>query len=32
MPQELKYCTGGNKLLNEALKKFGHLNASNRAF
>ena len=30
--QELKFFTGGDELLDEALKRFGHLNASNRAF
>ena len=30
IPQELKFFTGGDKLLDQALKRFGHLNASNR--
>ena len=32
IPQKLKLFMGGDELLNEALKKFGHLNASNCAF
>ena len=28
IPQKLKLFMGGDELLNEALKKFGHLNAS----
>ena len=31
-PQELKVFTCGDELLDEALKRFGHLNASNHAF
>ena len=31
-PQELTFLTGGDELLNEALKRLGHLNTSNRAF
>ena len=32
IPQILKFFMGGDELLNEALKKIGHLNASNCAF
>ena len=32
IPQELKFVRGGDELLDEALKRFGHLNASNRTF
>ena len=32
IPQELTFFTSGDELLNEALKIFGHLNASNRDF
>ena len=30
IPQELKFFMGGDELLDEALKRFGHLNTSNR--
>ena len=32
IPQELKFFAGGDELLDEALKRFGHLNTSNCAF
>ena len=32
LPQELKVFSSGNELLDEAIKRFGHLNASNCAF